>query len=615
MPTAPPRLLLLSLFATLLATVPAAGQTYIATPMHGLAMHGDLKYGPAFEHFDYVNPDAPKGGTLTMEATGGFDSFNPFILRGQSAAGLGLIYETLAESAADEAFSEYGLLAETIEMPEDRSWVAFTLHPDARWHDGKPVTADDVIWTFNTLIDKGSPFYAAYYGDVAEVHATSDRRVLFVFKKTTNRELSLILGQLTVLPKHWWEGRDFTQPLLESPLGSGPYRIETFDEGRAITYARVPDYWAKDRPVMKGRYNWNSISFEYYRDREIATEAFKAGAFDFRAENSSKRWATAFDFPAAKAGWVIQEELAHERGSGMQGFLMNTRRPVFADPKVREAITYAFDFEWLNKTLMYNAYTRTESYFDNTELASTGLPSEAELALLDPFRDQLPPEVFTKEYRAPDTDGSGTARSNLRVALKLLREAGWALKDGVMTGPDGTALRFEVLLVQPTLERITLPFVENLKRIGAGVSVRTVDPVQYQNRVRDFDFDMIVTSIGASLSPGNEQIDFWSSDSAGRVGSRNLAGVKSPAVDALVRQIVEAPDRATLVTVTRALDRVLLWGHYMVPHFHSRSFRLIYWNKFGRPATSPKYADGFLDTWWVDPEKETALKAWRQNRN
>lgn len=609
------RLLILSLFTALLMAGSAAGQDYTAKPMHGLAMHGDLKYGPDFEHFDYADPNALKGGTLTMEASGGFDSFNPFILRGQTAAGLGLIYDTLAENSTDEAFSEYGLLAESIEMPDDRSWVAFTLNPDARWHDGKPVTAEDVIWTFNTLIEKGSPFYAAYYGDVTEVRATSERRVLFIFKETTNRELPLILGQLIVLPKHWWEERDFTQPILEPPLGSGPYRIDQFDEGRSITYARVKDYWAKDQPVMKGRYNWDTITFEYYRDREIATEAFKAGAFDFRAENSSKRWATAFDFPAAKAGWVIQEELAHERGSGMQGFLMNTRRPVFAELKVREAISYAFDFEWLNKTLMYDAYTRTESYFDNTELAATGLPSEAELALLEPFRDQLPPEVFTKEYRAPSTDGSGNARKNLRIALKLLREAGWTLKDGVMTGPNGTALRFEILLVQPTLERITLPFVENLKKIGAEVSVRTVDPVQYQNRVRDFDFDMIVTSIGASLSPGNEQIDFWSSASADQVGSRNLVGLKSDAVDALVRRIVEAPSREALVTATRALDRVLLWGHYMVPHFHSRSFRLVYWNKFGRPATSPKYADGFLDTWWIDPEKEAALTAWRQNRN
>lgn len=615
MPTARRHQMLPAVLTLILLATPAAAQEFTAEPRHGIAMHGDLKYGPDFTHFDYVNPDAPKGGTLKMEASGGYDTFNPFILRGQSVAAIGLIYDTLVASTADEAFSEYGLLAESIEMPDDRSWVAFTLHPDARWHDGQPVTAEDVVWTFNTLVDKGAPFYAAYYGDVAEVRATSTRRVLFVFNGTTNRELPLILGQLTILPKHWWETRDFSEPLKEPPLGSGPYKVDRYEEGRSITYARVTDYWAKDRPAMKGRYNWDRIVFEYYRDREIATEAFKAGAFDFRAENSSKRWATAFDFPAAKAGWVIQEKIPHQRGSGMQGFLMNTRRPMFADPKVREAISYAFDFEWLNKTLMYNAYTRTESYFDNTELASTGLPSEAELALLEPFRDRLPPEVFTAQYRAPANDGSGNARKNLRVSLKRLREAGWALKDRVMTGPDGTPLRFEILLVQPTLERITLPFIENLKRIGAEVSVRTVDPVQYQNRVRDFDFDMIVTSIGQSLSPGNEQIDYWSSASADRVGSRNLAGIKNPAVDALVRKIVEAPDRESLVTATRALDRVLLWGHYVVPHFHSRSFRLVYWNKFGRPAIAPKYADGFLDTWWIDPDKETALSAWRTARN
>ena len=518
------------------------------------------------------------------------------------------------QQSVDEAGTSHPQIAEAFAYPEDYSSATYRIDPRARWHDGQPITPEDIIWSFETL-KRISPMHKHYYANVSKAEALSDNEVRFTFDQTGNRELPHIMGDLPVLPKHWWEERDFTQPILEPPLGSGPYRIDQFDEGRSITYARVKDYWAKDQPVMKGRYNWDTITFEYYRDREIATEAFKAGAFDFRAENSSKRWATAFDFPAAKAGWVIQEELAHERGSGMQGFLMNTRRPVFAELKVREAISYAFDFEWLNKTLMYDAYTRTESYFDNTELAATGLPSEAELALLEPFRDQLPPEVFTKEYRAPSTDGSGNARKNLRIALKLLREAGWTLKDGVMTGPNGTALRFEILLVQPTLERITLPFVENLKKIGAEVSVRTVDPVQYQNRVRDFDFDMIVTSIGASLSPGNEQIDFWSSASADQVGSRNLVGLKSDAVDALVRRIVEAPSREALVTATRALDRVLLWGHYMVPHFHSRSFRLVYWNKFGRPATSPKYADGFLDTWWIDPEKEAALTAWRQNRN
>ena len=366
--------LVFGLAAACPAAAPAGAAEYTAPPAHGVAMHGDLKYGPGFTHFDYTNPDAPKGGTITSEATGSFDSFNPFILRGQPAAGVGLIYETLTAQALDEPFSEYGLLAETIEMPEDRSWVAFNLRPEARWQDGKPVTAEDVVWTFNTLVEKGAPFYRAYYGDVAEVTATSERWVLFVFKGGVNRELPLILGQLTVLPKHWWEGKDFANPPFEPPLGSGPYRVKGFESGRSVTYERVEDYWGRDVPAMRGRWNADTIRYEYFRDRDIATEAFKAGAFDLRLENSSKRWATAFDFPGLSAGMAIKEEIPHENVAGMQGFVFNTRRPVFQDRQVREAIGYAFDFEWTNKVLMYDAYTRTDSYFDNSDLARQGCP-------------------------------------------------------------------------------------------------------------------------------------------------------------------------------------------------------------------------------------------------
>lgn len=599
----------------LISTTSALAAEFTAPPAHGIAMHGDLKYPPGFRHFDYVNPNARQGGTIVSEASGSFDSFNPFVLRGQAAAGSTLIYDTLTEQAQDEPFTEYGVLAETIEMPEDRSWVAFNLRPEAKWHDGRPVTAADVVWTFDTLVEKGAPFYRAYYGDVAEVKATSERRVLFVFKDGINRELPLIIGQLPVLPKHWWEGKDFSAPLLEPPLGSGPYRMKGFEAARSVTYERVEDYWGRNVPAMRGRWNAGTIRYEYFRDRDVATEAFKAGAFDLRAENSSKRWATAFDFPALDAGMVIKEEVSHQNVAGMQGFVFNTRRPVFQDRRVREAIGYAFDFEWTNKALMYDAYTRTDSYFDNSELGSSGLPTGAELALLEPFRDQLPPEVFSKEFKVPTTDGSGNPRDNLRSALRLLREAGWAVKDGVLRNPEGQPLAFEILLLsQSGLDRIALPFASNLEKLGIKASVRNVDPAQYQNRERDFDFDMIVGSFGQSQSPGNEQRDYWSSAAADAQGSRNVIGVRDPVVDALIEKVIRAPDREALVAATRALDRVLLWGFYVVPHFHSESYRLVYWNKFGKPEVSPKYGLGYPDTWWVDPEKVAAVEAWRRTR-
>lgn len=604
------------LIVGLVLAAPAAGAEYSAPPSHGIAMHGDLKYSPGFTHFDYVNPNAPKGGTIVSEASGSFDTFNPFVLRGQPAAGITLIYDTLTAQSLDEPFTEYGVLAETIEMPDDRSWVAFNLRPEARWHDGRPVTAEDVVWTFNALVEKGAPFYRAYYADVTEVKATSAQRVLFVFRSGINRELPLILGQLPVLPKHWWEGKDFSAPLLEPPLGSGPYRLKGFEASRSVTYERVADYWGREVPAMRGRWNADVMRFEYFRDRDVATEAFKAGAFDLRAENSAKRWATAFDFPGLSAGMAVKEEVPHQQVAGMQGFAFNIRKPIFQDRKVREAIGYAFDFEWTNKALMYGSYTRTDSYFDNSELGSSGLPAGAELALLEPFRDRLPPEVFSKEFTVPKTDGSGNPRDNLRTALKLLREAGWTFKDGQLRDAGGRALAFEILLVsQSGLDRVALPFVANLEKLGIKASVRSVDPAQYQNRERDFDFDMIVDSFPQSQSPGNEQRDFWSSQAADLPGSRNTIGIKDPVVDGLIDKVIRAPDRASLIAATRALDRVLLWGFYVVPHFHSGTYRLVYWNKFGKPDVSPKYGLGYPDSWWVDPEKVAAVEAWRRSRN
>jgi microcin C transport system substrate-binding protein len=595
------------LAAALVLVRPVWSSAQEVAPAHGVAMHGDLKYGPDFEHFDYVNPNAPKGGTVTFSVIGSFDNLNPFIIRGTPAAGIGSVFETLTTQSQDEPFSEYGLLAESIEMPEDRSWVAYTLRPQARWHDGKPVTAEDVIFSLEVLKEKGLPFYRAYYKNVVKAEADGERRVKFTFDDTTNRELPLILGQMPILPKHYYEEVEFDRTTLEPPLGSGPYRVESLEPGRNIVYQRVKDYWGADLPVNRGSNNFDEIRYEYYRDSNVALEAFKAGGYDIRIENTSKFWATAYTGPVFDAGWIVTEEIPHELGTGMQGFAFNTRRPLFQDPKVRQALAYAFDFEWTNRTIMYGQYDRTESYFSNTELAAEGLPSEAELELLEPFRDQLPEEVFTAVYQAPSTEGEGGIRQNLRTALGLLREAGWSVEDGRLVNPQGQPFGFEILLNGPSFERHTLPFIQNLKRLGIEATVRAVDPAQYQNRMNDFDFDMTVESFGQSLSPGNEQREYWSSEAAGIRGSRNTIGVSDPVVDHLVDRIIEAPTREDLVTATRALDRVLLWGHYVIPHWHSRIFRVAYWDKFERPETNPPYGLPLL-SWWVDPVKVSAVE-------
>jgi microcin C transport system substrate-binding protein len=579
-----------------------------ARAAHGASMYGDLKYGPGFTHFDYANPDAPRGGTLVLSAVGSFDSLNPYILKGTPASGVTLMFETLTTGSADEPFSEYGLLAESIEMPEDRSWVIFTLRPEARWHDGQPITVEDVIWTLETLKAKGHPFYRAYYANIAKAEKVGERQVKMTFEEgRINRELPLIAGQMPVLPKHYYEQVPFDKTTLQPPLGSGPYKIRRLEPGRSIVFERVPDYWGADLPVNRGRYNFDVVRYEYFRDNNVALEAFKAGVYDFRAENESKLWATAYTGPAFDAGLIVKEEIPHERGTGMQGFVFNTRRDLFKDPRVRAALGYAFDFEWTNANLFYGQYSRTESYFSNSELAATGLPSAAELALLEPYRDQLPDEVFTTAYEAPATDGSGNNRANLRNALELLREAGWAVQDGKLRDASGRPFTFEILLVSPAFERIAGPFVQNLQRLGIEARVRTVDTAQYQNRIDDFDFDMTVATWGQSLSPGNEQRDFWSTPAAGTPGSRNLAGIKDPVVDALIDKIIQAPTREDLVAATRALDRVLLWGHYVIPHWHIQVERVAYWNKFAHPEITPRFGLD-LFAWWIDAAKVAALQ-------
>lgn len=599
----------------LLLAAPALGAEPAVQRAHGLAMHGDLKYPVDFTHFDYVEPEAPKGGELRRAAIGTFDTFNAFIIKGNPAADLGRIYDTLMTNSADEPFSQYGLLAETVETPADRSWVAFSLRREARWHDGRPVTADDVVWSFHTLLSEGSPFYRFYYGNVDQVQKTGPRTVKFTFKPGTNRELPLILGQLPVLPKHYWAGRAFDQTTLEPPLGSGPYRIDRFEAGRFITYRRLEDYWGKELPANTGRHNFDVVRFDYYRDATVAIEAFKGGEFDFRLENSSKEWATAYEIPEVVQGWIVKELVPHERTAGMQGFVFNLRRNLFQDPRVRRALTYAFDFEWSNKALFYGQYTRTRSYFDNSELAATGRPGPEELAVLEPYRGRVPEEVLTREYQPPATDGSGNIRAHLKRAVELLEQAGWGVRDGKMTHLEtGRRLDFEILLVSPQFERIALPFAKNLGRIGVTARVRTVDTSQYRRRLDEFDFDTVVAVFGQSLSPGNEQRDFWGSEAAARPGGRNLIGVRSPVLDELIEHLIAAPNRESLVTRTRALDRVLQWGHYIVPHWHIDADRLVYWNKFGRPEATPLLGVR-IDAWWVDEAKASRLEQRRHKRS
>ncbi|MBC7950941.1 MAG: ABC transporter substrate-binding protein [Rhodospirillaceae bacterium] len=591
------------LAATLaLAIVVLAGPA-LGEPRHAIAMHGEPKYRSGFAHFDYVNADAPKGGDLRLADQGTFDNLNPYIVKGQTPERVDvLVFETLLTSSADEPFSMYGLIAESVDTPPDRSWATYTIRPQARWHDGTPITPDDVIFSLDILRAKGAPNYRFYYAGVDKVEKVGERAVKFTFKPGDNRELPLIVGEMPILPKHYWQGRVFENTTLEPPLGSGPYKIGAFEPGRFIVYDRVKEYWGKELAVRRGLYNFDRVRYDFYRDSTVALEALKAGEYDFREENEAKKWATGYeDWPALIQGRAKKERLDNHNPAGMQSYAYNTRRPLFTDAKVRQALAYAFDFEWTNANLFYGQYRRTESFFANSELAATGLPGADELKVLEPLKDKVPAEVFTQTYHAPKSDGSGNIRPNLRMAMTLLEDSGWQVVNGMLT-KDGQPFRFEILLAQPTFERVTLPFVRNLRRLGIDAIVRTVDTTQYVNRVRSFDFDMIVMSWGESLSPGNEQAMFWTSDAAGQQGSRNIPGIKNPAVDHLVDLVISAPDRESLVARTRALDRVLLWNHYVIPQWHLGSDRLAYWDKFGRPATIPM--KGFqLFSWWAKPAK------------
>ncbi|QFU01585.1 Nickel-binding periplasmic protein precursor [Halomonas sp. THAF5a] len=579
--------------------------------VHGLALYGDPALPANFPHLPHADPDAPIGGSLVRSAIGSFDSTNPFIIRGTPATGLTEIYDTLLAQNPGEPFSMYGLLAEGVRLDPDRQWIEFDLHPEARFHDGHPVEASDVIFSFETLTEQGQPFYAAYYADVVDIRAVDDDTVHIDLADSESRELPLILGQLPILPAHYWEGRDFEATTRDALLGSGPYRIAEVEPGRRIVYERVADYWGKELPVNRGRHNIERLVFDYYRDQTVALEAFKAGNLDLRLETSARNWATAYDFPALEAGFVERLEVPDGQPAGMQAYVMNLRRETFQDVRVREALNLAFDFEWLNRNLFYGAYERTESYFANSEMAAQGLPSEAELALLAPHRDELPDAVFEAPLPIDHPEG---LRPRLARALALLEEAGYAVRDGVMTDLDsGTPLRLEVLLFDTQFERVVQPLLQNLERLGIQGDIRIVDVNQYLNRLRSFDFDLIVGSFPQSANPGNEQRDFWTSEFADVPQSRNLIGLRDPVIDDLVDTLIAADSREALDTAARALDRVLRWGFYVIPQWHLGHTRFALWDKFGWQEPFPEYGLD-LHAWWVDPERAPEIEARQRNR-
>ncbi|MBV8589661.1 MAG: ABC transporter substrate-binding protein [Acetobacteraceae bacterium] len=617
----------LLLASLLLTPIAAHAQT---TRTHGITVLGTPALPPDFKYFPYVNPDAPKGGEVAVAAIGSFDNFNPFILRGFAAFGLtgpwvvmpggasagssiGHVWESLLAPSADEIATAYGHIAQTIEMPADRMWVAFELRPEARFSDGVPVTAEDVVWTFNTLRDKGRPSFRVMMADVVEVQAEYPHRVVFHFKSNENRQLPLILGGIPVLPKHFWDGRDFSQPLTTPPVGSGPYRIAGFEFGRTVVFERDPNWWARDLPTARGTNNFDRVRIEYFRDATVAMEGFKAGQIDIRSENIAKNWATAYDFPAVRDGLVVKQDIPHHLPTGMQGFAMNTRRPVFRDPRVRQAIAWAFDFQWANKNLFYGAYTRTMSYFSNSDLASSGRPGPDELALLNKYREALPPELFTQEFKLPVTDGSGNNREQLRTSLELFKQAGWNVKDRKLVNSEGSQMAFTILLDDPTFERVALPYAQILQRLGIDVRVRTVDPAQYQHLTDDFDFDMSFIIYPESDVPGNELRDYWTCASSKASGSANLPAVCDPAIDDLIDRVVTASNRTDLLTAAHALDRVMLWRWYVVPNWDSRSFHIAYWQHFAHPDKPIR--EGFnFDTWWYDASRTAATEAARGSR-
>ncbi|HKI99425.1 MAG TPA: extracellular solute-binding protein [bacterium] len=608
--TAAPRLVLAAL--VVLLALPIVGTRADAKPTYGTALGGAPKYPAGFTHFDYANPKAPRGGTLTLAAPTSFDTLNPFSLKGRGAPLIqtGIVFESLMDNSLDEPFSEYGLLAESIEKARDGLSVTFRINPRAKFADGRPVTAQDVVFSFNVLrSDAASPLYRYYYADVTSAQAVNRRTVRFRFRRK-NRELSLIVGQLPVLPEHFYKGKDFGNAFGRAALGSGPYKVADFEFGRFVRYQRRPDYWGRNLPVNAGKYNFDDIVVKIYRDQTVQLEGLKAGEFDVMPIYSSKQWAVDVAGEKWDKHYLVKAELKHHNTAGMQGYVFNLRRPIFANREVRKALALAMDFQWSNENLFYGQYKPQTSYFDNSELAARGLPSSAELKLLEPLKADLPPEVFTQSMGRPLGDGL-TQRQRLVEAKRLLNANGWQVRDGVLTNAKtGQQLRFTVTLVQPAFERVTEPYLNNLRRLGVQATMKTVDSSVYEGLVRTFDYDMIVDSFGQSQSPGNEQRDYWSSASARQQGGRNTPGIENKAIDTLVDDIVTAKSRKDLVTATHALDRALWYGYYVVPQWYIDVHRVTFWNKFGRPQRLPLYYSptSFLMFWWQDHALADALQ-------
>ena len=576
---------------------------------HGVSVFGDLKYGADFTHFDYVNPNAPKGGTLRLWGLDTFETLNPFILKGQKESWNALVFDTLMARAFDEPDALYGLVAKEIEIAEAGGWVAFRLRPEARFHDGTPITAEDVAFTFETLVGKGHPQFRILFRDVARVEVVDRQEVKFVFKPGRHRDLPVQLAALPVLSRSYYGGVQFDRTTFTAPLSSGPYRVAKVEPGRSVTYERVADYWARDLPVNRGRYNFDRIKVDYYRDRDIAFEAIFAGQYDFREEFTSRSWATQYDKPPVRKGLIVREVLKDETPSGVQAFFFNLRRDKFKDRRVRRALDLAFDFEWTNKNLFFGLYDRTNSMFENSPLAAHAPPGEAELALLEPLRGKVPEEVFARPYEASVTDGSGKIRRELRQATRLLRDAGYRVRDGVLTDPSGKPLTIEFLLFEASFGRIVSPYIANLRRLGIEATIRIVDAANFKYRTDHYDFDVVVRRYVQPLTPGLEQRNFFGSASAGTPGSFNIGGIEDPAVDTLIEKVIGATSRAELTTAVRALDRVLMWNNYTVPQWYKGSHHIAYWNKFDRPPAKPRFARGVVDTWWYNPDKAAMIAA------
>ena len=604
-----PKFALLALSLAFAAHLPAAH----TEPRHGLSIFGDLKYAADFKHFDYVNPDAPKAGRIVTMGTGGattFDSFNQFIVKGDAAQGLDFLFDTLMVRAVDEPDAMYGLVAKSADVAADGMSVTFKLRGEAKFSDGSPLTSADVVNSFTLLKEKGAPAISLALRDVVKAEAPDAETVVYTFQGKLTRDLPIMLAGLPVLSKAYYSARPFEETSLEAPLGSGPYLMKNFKAGTFVEYKRRADYWAKDLPVTKGRWNFEEIRYDYYRDRTPQLEAIKSGGLDMREEFTSVDWATSYNIPAVADGRLIRDTLPDENPSGAQGFFLNTRRDKFKDVRLRRALDYVFDFEWSNKKLFYNLYTRTGSFFENSDMKASGKPGAEELALLEPFKDKLPPEVFADAYSPPVTDGSGNNRDNLKKAFDLIKEAGWTVgADRIARNAKGESLDVEFLFFEDAFERIISPYIANLRKVGINAGARKVDPAQYERRMKSFDFDISVQRYSLRLTPGIELRSYWGSESAKMDGSQNLAGIADPVIDALIEKVVAAKSRTELVTATRAIDRVLRAGHYWVPHWYKASHNVAYWNKFARPAVAAKYDPGILDTWWIDSAKAEALIA------